>query len=104
MLDAAVNPKMEWLREVLDMSRAMRPFVLLDPNATCVGNGHKNLHCGLQWFALSILRFRPAKVKVGHEVLNPRLPDDDFDAAVSIAQTELPTTHLTWPKRSQTSA
>ena len=24
----------------------------------------------------------------GHEVLNPKLPDDDFDAAVRIAQTE----------------
>ena len=24
----------------------------------------------------------------GHEVLNPALPDDDFDAAVCIAQTE----------------
>ena len=29
----------------------------------------------------------------GHEVLNPCLPDDDFDAAVSIAQTEFDQHH-----------
>ncbi|MGA2256842.1 MAG: hypothetical protein ABSG53_19500 [Thermoguttaceae bacterium] len=29
----------------------------------------------------------------GHEVLNPALPDDDFDAAVRIAQTEFDQHH-----------
>jgi predicted esterase YcpF (UPF0227 family) len=30
----------------------------------------------------------------GHEVLNPALPDDDFDAAVKIAQAERCRGHL----------
>lgn len=35
---------------------------------------------------------KPAYLKDhGHEVLNPRLPDDDFDAAIRIAQTEFDT-------------
>ena len=30
----------------------------------------------------------------GHEVLNPHLPDDDFDAAVKIAQAEVDQAHI----------
>jgi len=45
VLDPAMDSEVEWLLEVLDVGRAMRSFVLLDPNATCVGDGHGYLRC-----------------------------------------------------------
>ena len=46
VLYATVNPKMERLREVLYMGRAMRSFMFPDPNTTCVGDGQDKLHGG----------------------------------------------------------
>jgi hypothetical protein len=40
ILDAAVNAEMNGLREVLDVGRAMRAFMLHDTNVAGVGYGH----------------------------------------------------------------
>jgi len=43
VFDSAVNTEMQWIIEVFNVGRAVRPLVFLDTNSTRVGNGHMEL-------------------------------------------------------------